>query len=244
MVRILTDEELEHIGRFLKREPTDLEKDVFDILWSERVSYRSSRQWFKEFYTEDEKVIFGIGEGAALIDLGDDVFLSIAMESRNHTTQKDPFHGSAIGVGGIIRDVLSHGCKAVGLMNFLHIETPTKKTSVENLELIVRGISDYGNSVGIPMIGGDTEFDDIFDKACIINLVCIGGFDRQKVREHLAIPEGILPVGMLYVGYPDEDKPPRTRYLEQAVHWGRYDTKRAQEPRPGNILVFGPEASL
>jgi phosphoribosylformylglycinamidine synthase II len=181
VVRILTDEELEQIGKFLKREPTNLEKDIFDIMWSERVSYRSSRQWFKEFYTEDEKVIFGIGEGAALIDLGDDVFLSIAMESRNHTTQKDPFHGSAIGVGGIIRDVLSHGCKAIGLMNFLHIETPTKKTSVENLELIVRGISDYGNSVGIPMIGGDTEFDDIFDKACIINLACIGVTESSRI---------------------------------------------------------------
>jgi nitroreductase len=77
-----------------------------------------------------------------------------------------------------------------------------------------------------------------------LGTVCIGGFDRRKVREQLEIPKDIEAVGMLYVGYPDEDKQPRTKYIEEAVHWGRYDGKRPREPRPGNILVFGPEASL
>lgn len=180
---MLTEEELQNIKRVLDREPSDVEKNIFDILWSERVSYRSSKHWFSEFFTEDQRVILGIGEGAALFDLGDDVFLSVAMESRNHTTQKDPYHGAAIGVGGIIRDVLSHGCKVIGLMNFIHFETPTKKTSVENLEQMVRGIADYGNSVGIPMIGGDTEFDNSFENACIANLVCIGVTTSLRVKE-------------------------------------------------------------
>jgi nitroreductase len=77
-----------------------------------------------------------------------------------------------------------------------------------------------------------------------LGTVCIGGFDRQKVKEQLAIPDGIEAVGMLYVGYPDEEKQPRTKYINEAVHWGKYDGERTREPRAGNILVFGPEASL
>jgi nitroreductase len=77
-----------------------------------------------------------------------------------------------------------------------------------------------------------------------LGTVCIGGFDRQTVKEQLAIPEDIEAVGMVYVGYPAEEKPPRTKYLEEAVHWGTYDGKRPRNPRPGNILEFGPEASL
>ena len=77
-----------------------------------------------------------------------------------------------------------------------------------------------------------------------LGTVCIGGFDRKRVKEQLDIPEGIEAVGMLYVGYPAEEKQPRTKYLEEAVHWGKYDTERTSSPRPGNILEFGPEASL
>jgi nitroreductase len=77
-----------------------------------------------------------------------------------------------------------------------------------------------------------------------LGTVCIGGFDRQRVKQQLAIPEDIEAVGMLYVGYPDEEKQPRTKYVKEAVHWGQYDGKRTRTPRPGNILEFGPEASL
>jgi len=77
-----------------------------------------------------------------------------------------------------------------------------------------------------------------------LGTVCIGGFDRGKVKEQLEIPENIEAIGMLYVGYPGEEKNPRTRYLEEAVHWGKYDKTRTRKPRPGNILEFGPEASL
>jgi len=77
-----------------------------------------------------------------------------------------------------------------------------------------------------------------------LGTVCIGGFDRQKVKEQLAIPENIEAVGMLYLGYPDEEKPPRSKYVQEAVHWGTYDAKRTRKPRPGNILEFGPEASI
>ena len=77
-----------------------------------------------------------------------------------------------------------------------------------------------------------------------LGTVCIGGFDRQKVKEQLAIPKEIEAVGMLYVGYPDEEKQPRTKYIQEAVHWGQYDGKRPRKPRPGKILEFGPEASL
>jgi nitroreductase len=132
-----------------------------------------------------------------------------------------------------------------------------------SIQAIQNGIEQYAqyNPTVIVVICGNNEFIPwkgygVVDCACAmenimiaapamgLGTVCIGGFDPQKVKEQLAIPENIEAVGMLYVGYPAEEKPPRTKYLEEAVHWGKYDGARTRKPRPGNILEFGPEASL
>ena len=133
----------------------------------------------------------------------------------------------------------------------------------ENIQALQNGIDQYAkyDPTVIIVICGNNEFIPwkgygVVDCACAmenimiaaptlsLGTVCIGGFDPRKVKEQLAIPDDIEAVGMLYIGYPAEEKPPRTKYLAAAVHWGKYDQERTREPRPGNILEFGPEASL
>ncbi|MHA1862314.1 MAG: AIR synthase related protein, partial [Candidatus Thorarchaeota archaeon] len=123
---MLTKEELEHAKTVLGREPTETELGMLDVLWSEHCSYKSSKRWFYLFKTDGDNVSLGIGEGAGLVDIGDGYLAAVAMESHNHPSQIDPYNGAATGVGGIIRDVISQGCKAVGLMNCLRFGHPSK----------------------------------------------------------------------------------------------------------------------
>ncbi len=178
---MLTKEELAHATDVLGQEPNKVEYAMLDVLWSEHCSYKSSKRWFHLFKTEGENVYLSIGEGAGLVDLGDDVLLGVAMESHNHPSQIDPYNGAATGVGGIIRDVISQGCKAVGLMNCLRFGSPEKPRNAYLLEHVVKGISDYGNSVGIPMVGGEIEFDSSYDENCLVNVVCIGTVKPEQV---------------------------------------------------------------
>jgi phosphoribosylformylglycinamidine synthase II len=171
---MLTKKELQHATSVLGREPNKTELGMIDVLWSEHCSYKSSKRWFHLFKTTGEKVILGIGEGAGLVDIGDECYIGVAMESHNHPSQIDPYNGAATGVGGIIRDVISQGCKAVGLMNCLRFGHLHKPHNAYLLENVVRGISEYGNSVGIPVVGGEIEFDDSYDENCLVNVVCIG----------------------------------------------------------------------
>jgi phosphoribosylformylglycinamidine synthase II len=178
---MITKEELQHARKVLGREPTKTELGMLDVLWSEHCSYKSSKRWFYLFKTTAENVALGIGEGAGLVDIGGGYYVGVAMESHNHPSQIDPYNGAATGVGGIIRDVISQGCKAVGLMNCLRFGHPKKPHNAYLLENVVRGISEYGNSVGIPVVGGEIEFDDSYDDNCLVNVVCIGYVKPEKV---------------------------------------------------------------
>ena len=141
--------------------------------------------------------------------------------------------------------------------DFIIIEDKEKILEIQN------GIDQYAkyNPTVIIVICGNNEFIPwkdygVVDCACAmenimiaapaigLGTVCIGGFDRQKVKEQLAVPKDIEVIGMLYVGYADEEKQPRTKYIKEAVHWDQYDGQRTRNPRPGNILEYGPEASL
>ena len=171
---MITKEELEHAKKVLGRNLTETELGMLDVMWSEHCSYKSSKRWFYLFKTEGEKVVLGIGEGAGLVDIGDGYLAGVAMESHNHPSQIDPYNGAATGVGGIIRDVISQGCKAVGLMNCLRFGHLSKPHNAYLLENVVRGISEYGNSVGIPVVGGELEFDESYNENCLVNVVCVG----------------------------------------------------------------------
>lgn len=178
---MITKKELEHATKVLGRKPTQTELGMLDVLWSEHCSYKSSKRWFYLFKTEGDNVALGIGEGAGLVDIGQGYLVGVAMESHNHPSQIDPYNGAATGVGGIIRDVISQGCKAIGLMNCLRFGYPEKSHNAYLLENVVRGISEYGNSVGIPVVGGEIEFDDSYDENCLVNVVCIGYIKTEKV---------------------------------------------------------------
>jgi phosphoribosylformylglycinamidine synthase len=178
---MITKEELQHATKVLGREPTKTELGMLDVLWSEHCSYKSSKRWFYLFKTQADNVALGIGEGAGLIDIGGGYYVGVAMESHNHPSQIDPYNGAATGVGGIIRDVISQGCKAVGLMNCLRFGHPEKPHNAYLLENVVRGISDYGNSVGIPVVGGEIQFDSSYDDNCLVNVVCVGYVKPEKV---------------------------------------------------------------
>jgi phosphoribosylformylglycinamidine synthase II len=178
---MLTKRELQHATSVLGREPNKTELGMLDVLWSEHCSYKSSKRWFHLLKTTGEKVVLGIGEGAGLVDIGDEYYIGVAMESHNHPSQIDPYNGAATAVGGIIRDVISQGCRAVGLMNCLRFGHLHKPHNAYLLENVVRGISEYGNSVGIPVVGGEIEFDDSFDENCLVNVVCIGWVKPEMV---------------------------------------------------------------
>ena len=178
---MITKEELQHATKVLGREPTKTELGMLDVLWSEHCSYKSSKRWFYLFKTTADNVALGIGEGAGLVDIGGGYYVGVAMESHNHPSQIDPYNGAATGVGGIIRDVISQGCKAIGLMNCLRFGHPEKPHNAYLLENVVRGISEYGNSVGIPVVGGEIEFDDSYDENCLVNVVCVGHVKPEKV---------------------------------------------------------------
>ncbi|UCH05135.1 MAG: phosphoribosylformylglycinamidine synthase subunit PurL [Candidatus Thorarchaeota archaeon] len=178
---MLDDREHDQLTVALGRDPTETELHIVGAMWSERRSYKSSRRWFQLFKTDGERVVLGLGGGAGLVDLGDDVILGISLESNNHPFQLNPYSGAASGVAGVISDVISHGCRPVGLMNCLRFGSPQKAKNAKNLGDAARGISDFANSVGIPMVGGELEFDQSFERNSLFNVACIGVTETDKI---------------------------------------------------------------
>ncbi|MHA2380191.1 MAG: phosphoribosylformylglycinamidine synthase subunit PurL [Candidatus Thorarchaeota archaeon] len=187
---MLDDQERDQLAVALGRNPTKTELHIVGAMWSERRSYKSSRRWFQLFKTDGERVVLGLGEGAGLVDLGDDVILGIALESNNHPFQLNPYSGAVSGVAGVISDVISHGCKPVGLMNCLRFGGLQEAKNAESLGDALRGISDFANSVGIPMVGGELEFDQSFDRNSLLNIACIGVTEPGRVVRGLVAKSG------------------------------------------------------
>src|SRR3954449_12855472 len=148
----LTDDELAAIVELLGREPCELELAMYAVMWSEHCSYKSSKRHLKRFPTEAPWVLVGPGEGAGVIDVGEDLAVALRIESHNHPSAVEPHQGAATGVGGIIRDIFSMGARPIALMDPLRfgpLEEPRNRYLVEG---VVAGISSYGNSVGVPTV--------------------------------------------------------------------------------------------
>lgn len=178
----LTQEEYLKIKERLGREPNQVELGILGALWSEHCSYKSSRRVLKLFPTEGPHVIQGPGENAGVVKLDDEVWLAFKIESHNHPSYIEPFNGAATGVGGIIRDVLSMGARPIALMNSLRFGYPVKGRTRHILKGVVRGISHYGNSIGIPNVGGETYFEECYVTNPLVNAFCLG----------------VMPAGRLY----------------------------------------------
>ncbi len=178
----LTKEEYDKIVNFLKREPTEVELGILGALWSEHCSYKSSKKLLKKLPSSAEWVVQGPGENAGVVEIDDKVWIAFKIESHNHPSFIEPFHGAATGVGGIIRDILSMGARPVALADSLRFADPQEVLSKSLLKGVVAGISFYGNSVGIPTVAGETVFEECYKTNPLVNAFCLG----------------IMPAGRIY----------------------------------------------
>jgi phosphoribosylformylglycinamidine synthase subunit PurL len=170
----LTDDELDSIVSLLGRPPSDLELAMYAVMWSEHCSYKSSKIHLRRLPTEAPWVLVGPGEGAGVIDVGDGLAVAIRIESHNHPSAVEPYQGAATGVGGIIRDVFSMGARPIALMDPLRFGPLDDPRTRYLFEGVVSGISGYGNSVGVPTVGGEVVFDDCYRENPLVNVLCLG----------------------------------------------------------------------
>jgi phosphoribosylformylglycinamidine synthase II len=182
----LTDTELEYIKDEIGREPNSLEYGMLDIMFSEHCSYKSSRPILGLFPTEGENVIIGPGDDAGIVGITDELALVIGMESHNHPSAIEPYGGAGTGIGGIIRDIISMGAMPVVLLDSLRFGYLKDQRSRYLFEYVVKGISDYGNRVGIPTVGGEVEFDANFKSNPLVNVLCAGIVRKDSIMRGIA----------------------------------------------------------
>ncbi len=177
----LTDDEYKLIIGNLNREPNDLELAMFSVMWSEHCSYKSSRIHLKRLPTQGENVLVGPGENAGVIDVGDNLAIALRIESHNHPSAIEPTQGAATGAGGILRDIFTMGARPIALMDPLYVGPLNHPRHRWHLEGIVRGISNYGNSVGVPTVGGEIHFDSCYSGNPLVNVACVGVLEKDKL---------------------------------------------------------------
>ena len=170
----LSEEEYQIILDRLGREPNINELGIFSVMWSEHCSYKSSRRHLGKFLTSGDKVIQGPGENAGVIDIGDGDAIIFKMESHNHPSYIEPYQGAATGVGGIMRDVFTMGARPIALMNALRFGEPTHWKTKQLVDGVVAGIGGYGNCVGVPTVGGETNFHKGYNGNILVNAMCVG----------------------------------------------------------------------
>ena len=173
----------------------NINKDINRIMNSEHVSYKSTRFFLKRLHTEASHVIQGPGENAGIIDIGDGYALALRIESHNHPIFIDPYEGAATGVGGILRDIFTMGARPIALLDFLRFGTDNWAEYVE--EESIRGISEYGNCIGVPVVGGDYYKHECYDKNPLLNVGCIGLMKKENIIYGNALNPGSL---LIYVG--------------------------------------------
>ncbi|MFC4348480.1 phosphoribosylformylglycinamidine synthase subunit PurL [Kordiimonas lipolytica] len=177
----LTEEEYQRIVGAMGREPNYTELGIYSVMWSEHCSYKSSRFHLKKLPTKAPWVIQGPGENAGVIDIGDGQAAIFKMESHNHPSYIEPYQGAATGVGGILRDVFTMGARPVANMNALRFGEPDHPKTRHLLAGVVEGIGGYGNCVGVPTVGGETNFDESYNGNILVNAMTVGLADADKI---------------------------------------------------------------
>ncbi len=188
----LTEEEYRRIVSYLKREPNNVELGILGALWSEHCSYKSSRKVLKKFPTQAEWVVQGPGENAGVVEIDDKVWVAFKVESHNHPSFIEPFNGAATGVGGIIRDVLSMGARPIALADSLRFGEFTDHRTKFLVKGVVKGISSYGNSIGVPTVAGETFFESSYKTNPLVNAFCLGIIPAGKLFRARATRVGQL----------------------------------------------------
>lgn len=193
----LSDEEFALVEKILGRTPNYTETGLFSVMWSEHCSYKNSKPILKKFPVTGEKVLQGPGEGAGIVDIGDDLAVVFKIESHNHPSAIAPYQGAATGVGGIIRDVFSMGARPIALLNSLRfgeLQNPRVKYLFKE---VVAGIAGYGNCIGIPTVGGEIQFDSSYEGNPLVNAMCIGLIAHKDIKKGQAHGIGNT---VMYVG--------------------------------------------
>lgn len=193
----LTKAEYEQVVAHLHRLPNWTEIGIYSVMWSEHCSYKNSKPLLRRFPTEGPQILQGPGEGAGVIDIGDQQAVVFKIESHNHPSAVEPFQGAATGVGGIIRDVFSMGARPVALLNSLRfgeLENPRVKYLFEEA---VAGIAHYGNCMGIPTVGGEVFFDRSYEGNPLVNAMCVGILDHDQLQKGIATGIGNA---VIYIG--------------------------------------------
>ncbi len=170
----LKPDEYERIVAFMGREPNLTELGIFSVMWSEHCSYKSSRVHLRTLPTEGPQVVQGPGENAGAVDIGGGLAAVFKIESHNHPSFIEPYQGAATGVGGIIRDIFTMGARPIGLLNSLRFGALDAPGTTRLLEGVVAGIAGYGNSIGIPTVGGEISFDPCYAGNPLVNVMCLG----------------------------------------------------------------------
>ena len=189
----LKPEEFDLIIQRLNREPNAVELGVFSVMWSEHCSYKSSRKHLGKLPTTGPRVICGPGENAGVVDIGDGQACIFKMESHNHPSYIEPYQGAATGVGGIMRDVFTMGARPIALLNALRFGDPSHPKTKRLVAGVVSGIGGYGNCVGVPTVAGETNFHKGYDGNILVNAMCVGLADADKIF-YSAAPAAGLPV--------------------------------------------------
>ena len=193
----LTDEEFANVEQLLGRTPNYTETGLFSVMWSEHCSYKNSKPVLKKFPITGEKVLQGPGEGAGIVDIGDNQAVVFKIESHNHPSAIEPYQGAATGVGGIIRDVFSMGARPIALLNSLRFGELTSPKVRHLFEEVVAGIAGYGNCVGIPTVGGEIQFEASYEGNPLVNAMCVGLINHEDIQKGQAKGVGNT---VMYVG--------------------------------------------
>ena len=186
----LTREEYQRIIEALGREPTTTEIGIFSVMWSEHCSYKSSRVHLKTLPTTGKRVLQGPGENAGAVDIGDGLAAVFKIESHNHPSFIEPYQGAATGVGGIIRDIFTMGARPIALLNSLRFGPLREPLVRRTFAGVVAGIAGYGNSIGIPTVGGEIAFDESYTGNPLVNVFCLGIAKADEIIKGIASGAG------------------------------------------------------
>ncbi|WP_249645437.1 phosphoribosylformylglycinamidine synthase subunit PurL [Nocardia sputi] len=189
----LKDDEYARIKEILGRRPTDAELAMYSVMWSEHCSYKSSKvhlRYFGQTTTDEmrESMLAGIGENAGVVDVGDGWAVTFKVESHNHPSYVEPYQGAATGVGGIVRDIMAMGARPIAVMDQLRFGAADAADTRRVVDGVVRGVGGYGNSLGLPNVGGETVFDPSYQGNPLVNALCAGVMRVEDL--HLAFASG------------------------------------------------------
>src|SRR3954466_5232659 len=189
----LTSDEYALVCEKLGRAPNQVELAMFSLMWSEHCAYKHSKKLLGTLPTEGPRVVMGPGENAGAVDIGAGHAVAFKVESHNHPSAVEPFQGAATGVGGILRDVFAIGARPIAVLDSLRFGEPSSERSRYLFEGAVAGIGHYGNSIGVPTVGGEVYFEPSYEHNCLVNAMCVGlARTSEMIRSAAAGPGNLL----------------------------------------------------